>query len=108
MALCHNPSEGKLTVTIKSAEGLKAVSKAGKISTPHVPCILADFTYLPRKKDREEETAVYFHYCLCMCCYCCCLLCCCYYYCCFSCLATVFIFCVLLLLLSWIVKDLFL
>ncbi|XP_028406889.1 uncharacterized protein LOC114529327 [Dendronephthya gigantea] len=32
VALCHNPSEGKLTVTVKSAEGLKRVSEKSKIN----------------------------------------------------------------------------
>ena len=31
VALCHNPSEGKLTVGIRSAKGLPGVTKSGKI-----------------------------------------------------------------------------
>jgi hypothetical protein len=32
VSLFHNPSEGKLTITIKNAEGLQGISKTGKIS----------------------------------------------------------------------------
>ena len=47
MSLCHNPSEGKLTITIKSAEGLQAVSKTGKISM----MFLAFKLFLQRKNS---------------------------------------------------------
>jgi hypothetical protein len=32
VSLCHDPSEGKLTITIKSAEGLQEVSRTGTMS----------------------------------------------------------------------------
>ena len=32
VSLCHNPTEGRFTITIKSAEGLQRVSHTGTIS----------------------------------------------------------------------------
>ena len=32
VSLCHNPTEGRLTITIKRAEGLQRVSHTGTIS----------------------------------------------------------------------------
>jgi hypothetical protein len=61
VSLFHNPSEGTLTITIKSAEGLQGISKTGKISMLFV-CILNIFV----KKKWQM-----------LCCCCCCCCCCC-------------------------------